>query len=783
MEIKVDRSKMNEEETIGDLVITWSDAFEKGHDLSVHELCVQHPEFANEVAARIESLRAMRWLMEESSLDDDPTCPFPRSIAELVDREDADQLPETSFTLDELVDSIAASGLRSAQSIVATRHSFHEECPREFVKLLIHENLLTQYQAKTFLTGSDVPIVLDEYEILERIGAGGMGIVYRALHRTMDRVIAVKILPREMVDSRKKVLRFQREVKASAKLQHPNIVATYDARQSDGIHFLVLEYVDGKNLAEVVQIHGPLTVSRSVNLILQAAHGLMHAHAQGIIHRDVKPENLILDESGVLKVLDMGLAKMRSGDADIDVATHHNLTEAGAVMGTVNYMSPEQALDSVEADHRSDVYSLGCTLFYLLTERLVYSANTPMKIAMAHQQAAIPSLNEFRNDVPVELDRIYSKMLAKRPEDRFQDLSEVIDALVSLEIQDCDSSMNFKRNEEQLALSETQPAETTTQNQQRTAKISNGDVGSNRQAAANPSRIVRLGFLILAGGIAAGFILHLKTRWGELRVEYQESQKQEGTVSTDDDMNSKKSESDIDTERENSETNREHSNTEEYSESEIAKWVLVQGGQVRVESTNGKSDFVTSAEMLPPGPLLIRSIFIDTTDTKIADDDVRRFRSLKGLQLLNLNHQELSESSIDIIVNLPPLKQLSLLTCEVTDQGLQKIVAAHPDLINLGIGDCPVTESGLAQILKLKQLRELFLITLPISYSSLEQFKSMESLDLLYVAWTHLDDEGLEELSKWSNLKRLGIKGTKVTAEGIRRFQAERPDCVLIAYD
>jgi formylglycine-generating enzyme required for sulfatase activity len=220
------------------------------------------------------------------------------------------------------------------------------------------------------------------------------------------------------------VERFRREVEAAAKLSHPNIVTAYDADEHQGMHYLAMEYVEGKDLATVVKDHGPLPVRQAVECILQAARGLQYAHEQGIVHRDIKPGNLLLDKKGTVKILDMGLALIAGAEAAL--GGPERLTATGQVMGTCDYMSPEQALDSHVADHRTDIYALGCTLYRLLTGHPPYRGETLMQILLAHRENQIPSLCEARPEVPAELDACFQRMLAKEPGDRYQSMAEVV---------------------------------------------------------------------------------------------------------------------------------------------------------------------------------------------------------------------------------------------------------------------------------------------------------------------------------------------------------------------
>ena len=298
----------------------------------------------------------------------------------------------------------------------------------DLAKALYRQKRLTKFQTQAVFQGRTRGLVLGKYEVLEKIGSGGMGHVYKARHKRMRREVALKVLPTAVSRDKEAVLRFQREVMAAAQLDHPNIVAAYDADDDNGVYFLVMQHVEGLDLAKLVQTRGTLTVGKALSYIIQAAKGLEYAHAKGLIHRDIKPANLLLDRDGTVKILDMGLARF---ERELEEATAaRSLTQDGQVMGTLDYMAPEQAVDTHTADARADVYSLGCTLYYLLTGESVYIGRTMASKFLAHREEPVPSLRTRRDDVPEGLDAVFGRMLAKRPEERQQSMT---DLLVELE--------------------------------------------------------------------------------------------------------------------------------------------------------------------------------------------------------------------------------------------------------------------------------------------------------------------------------------------------------------
>ncbi len=270
---------------------------------------------------------------------------------------------------------------------------------------------------------SDVLAITQQgrYEILGVLGHGGMGVVYKARNLKMNRLVAIKVLPPLKPQDPGAAARFEREIQTLAQLKHPHIVTAYDADEADGKHFLVMEYIDGSDLKTVVQTQGPLPVLRAVQIILQAAQGLQYAHEQGIVHRDIKPANLMLEQNGSVKVLDLGLARIES-----NAANQADLTVTGMMMGTVDYLAPEQAASARNIDGRADIYSLGCSLYYLLTGAPLYDGDTVIQKVLAHREEPIPALGEARPDCPALLEQVFARMVAKRPDDRYPKMADVI---------------------------------------------------------------------------------------------------------------------------------------------------------------------------------------------------------------------------------------------------------------------------------------------------------------------------------------------------------------------
>jgi serine/threonine protein kinase len=339
----------------------------------------------------------------------------------------------TKLSRAEFIQNLSDSGLFTPQEVhkaLDTVSKLQAADGDAVARQLVESGTLTPFQAEAVRERRFAVLVVGNYQVLDHLGQGGMGTVYKAQHRRMRRVVAIKILSRDVAKSENFVKRFQREVEAVARLSHPNIIMAHDADEDEVGHFLVMEFVNGRDLATEVHKRGPLPVEEAVDCILQAARGLEYAHGQGIIHRDIKPANLLRDASGVVKVADLGLARFEESTGKPDAASA--LTQAGTVMGTADYMSPEQATGATDLDHRTDIYSLGCALHFLLLGKPPYEGPSMMAVLLKHRDSPIPSLTALRGDVPAELDALFRLMVEKAPAARIQTMTEVVRVLETI---------------------------------------------------------------------------------------------------------------------------------------------------------------------------------------------------------------------------------------------------------------------------------------------------------------------------------------------------------------
>jgi serine/threonine protein kinase len=299
--------------------------------------------------------------------------------------------------------------------------------PKDVAQAFINMGLLTRFQVRLLLQGKWRGFfIAGKYRLLDMIGEGGMGKVYLCEHLRMQRLVALKVLPARTAEDKAARERFDREARAIASLNHPNIVQAYDIDSHDGMHYIVMEFVDGVSLQALVALRGPLTMSRSVNYLAQAAAGLQHGHEMGLVHRDIKPANLLLGRDGIVKVLDYGLARFFDSRSD-DLTKRQ---EGNSIIGTADYLAPEQAIDCTVVDVRADLYALGGTAYYLLTGQPPFGKDIPTHIKLlSHQSKDPPPLRELRPDLDPAFCEVVRKLMRKKLEDRYQQPRDVLAAL------------------------------------------------------------------------------------------------------------------------------------------------------------------------------------------------------------------------------------------------------------------------------------------------------------------------------------------------------------------
>lgn len=333
----------------------------------------------------------------------------------------------------EFIDHVVASGLMDRDEVTRALEGLPPtEKAKTVARHLVEAGKLTQFQARKLLGGRTEGFIIRQYRVVDELGRGGMGQVYKAVHQTMGRFVAIKMLAAELTKTEKARELFHREVRAAARLHHPNIVTAYDADHLGERFFLVMEFVDGPNLSQLVKERGPLPIDQACEYVRQAAVGLEYAHQMGLIHRDVKPSNLLVQQGPAgpqVKILDFGLAlvtasETASGDSVIGASN--------TVMGTPDYVSPEQARDQYKVDPRSDLYSLGCTFYYLLTGEPPFPGGSGLEKLVRHGSEPPVAIRTKRADIPEEIAAIVHRLLAKNPKWRHQTAGELAAELVAV---------------------------------------------------------------------------------------------------------------------------------------------------------------------------------------------------------------------------------------------------------------------------------------------------------------------------------------------------------------
>jgi serine/threonine protein kinase len=664
-----------------------------------------------------------------------------------------------------------------------------------------------------------------DYEIVRELGRGGMGVVYLVKNRLMGRLEVLKVIGRHLVERPGVVDRFLREIRSAAKLQHPNIVTAYTAMRLGESLALSMEFVDGLDLARTVKAKGPLPVVNACYFINQAALGLQHAHERGMVHRDIKPANLILARDGkkaIVKVLDFGLAKVTS-----EGQTDSGLTREGQMLGTPDYIAPEQIRNAQLADIRADIYSLGCTFYYLLTGGPPFRGDHLWDVYQAHFSMDAGPLNLVRPEIPVELAAVVAKMMAKEPDRRFQTPGEVARALTpyfkSVASQTPGSRAEVLRVETQVAPTHSSSAGTaptrsatpvtdavvTTPSPLKTVadvvawdslieikedqslieapkpkRVEPKPAPVGRSPWAKPAIIAASVF----GALALGVIFYVATDKGRIKIIVDGPAR---IVSIDGETARIEGLAEPITLRAG-----EHELTIERGDIEVQtrKFVVRRGDneelRVEYEATNHSEVPVTKAKspsvasdnaIVAPRPSIAaeENSFPTGGNKPIEEPGARSRRaaqaalSLGGSVTVRVDGRQQSIEAGKAL----PTEAFQLTNVRLGDQPRLTDAELEPfqgltDLIELRITKgLKVTDAGVAHLRNLRSLKNLWLNGTSVTDASLEHLAGFPTLEALRLRGTRVTDAGLEHLKGLSKLKLLGLASTRVTDAGLEHLR------------
>lgn len=580
---------------------------------------------------------------------------------------------------------------------------------------------------------SPIPAPLREhprYRIIAKLGAGGMGTVFKAEHRVMKRTVALKVVAPTLVADARTVERFHREVEVAAMLSHPNIVTAHDAEQADDVHFLVMEYIEGTDLADLVRLRGPLPVAEACDYVRQASLGLQYAFERGTVHRDIKPHNLMRAADGRVKILDFGLARFASESGPVD-----GLTRENAMMGTPDYLPPEQAEDSHRADIRADIYSLGCTLYYLLAGRPPFAeVGTAMQKILAHMHEPARPLDEVRADVPAELGRVVERMMAKAPGQRLQTPGEVAAALAPFltTTSECDQSTGSQQPSppalskpgDTLHLGE--PASSSTDRRSLSGPVS---LDRRRQRGL---AIMATALTLLMGGL-----------WLALSRNH-----------AGDDGGSPSSVA-LPTRRPLSPADQERA---------AAEWVYEVGGRTAVFVGDDIKE-IPRREDLPEQKFQIAAVYL-RANKHCNSYALANLEGLTRLKYLSVSRSAVGDEGLKHLSGLTTLTVLALQEAQITDEGM-KSLESLTHVTELYLGGNKITDDGVASLRWMTEMRQLQLDNTLVSDKGLTHLKDMKFVYNLWLNGTQVTDNGLGALAHMP-LDRLELSNTKVSDASIK---------------
>ena len=656
-----------------------------------------------------------------------------------------------STTVSAFLSTLRRSNLLSPEQMAAANSIGTDSDAVGTARDLVKRGWITEWQARQLLAGKS-KLYLGKYKLLDVLGQGGMGAVLKAESTTLGRPVALKVLTKSISKNDVAEARFLREIRYAGRLNHPNIVRAIDADRVGERAFLVMEYVEGCDLKKVLKRDGTFGIDFACECVRQAACGLQHAYEAGMVHRDIKPSNLLLTNdprtgAPVVKLLDLGLARF-----DQEKSTELTITQIGQIMGSPDYMSPEQAMNSRSADIRSDIYGLGVTLYQLLTDQLPFSGENMMERLVARLNQDAPPVSSVRSDVPPVLVHIVSRMLHRDPQQRFQTPAEVEVVLQSF------VSSPRELNVQTVVAQPKNTESTLHAEADDTLNMFVGHLGTKASATPVKRRKSTVWPIVVSIGVAVaivGGVLFLLSRGRgpnvpqtpELAaVEQPETPIEEPPPPPD------KPESPLDASPSTGSPSGIMLVPSGFTNPDIkvAHWALTAASRVQIQVGDETRPLTSTAD--------------------IPEEDF----SVVGLDLHGL--QSLSDEVLEHVTLATELRSLNLSGGAVADRHLDRL-SRLKNVASLDLSNTMVTSAGMAYLVSMYELSSLKLRYTEVTSDGIESLAELEQLTSLDLEGTNVTDEIADMADRLSSLTALNLKHTRVSTEAIARLRAQLPDC------
>ena len=816
---------------VEELLIDWQLARDGGVARTPEEICQNCPELLPDLVKAIEELSKTDWLFDFVDASANESSPGHSNTKKSIE-----------FEAGTMASKINQLGLVPSQKIQATLEAISDsvDTNTELLRQLHRQALLTDYQADVLQQRKKGPLVIDRYQILGIIGSGGMGQVYRARQVSMNREVAIKVVADSQHLSRVKRERFIREIESVAKLSHPNIVTAFDACPVGDELFLAMELFEGEDLHRTIRKQGPIELKRALEITRQIAEAAGFAHQHGIIHRDIKPANILVANTSPpkAKLLDLGVARVSSNlDSPHDQST---ITTDKVPIGTVAFMAPEQATDPSKADERSDMYSLGCTLYFMLCGELVSDDANPLKILVAHRERPVESLLD-RPEIDSQSKRLLEKMMAKAPTDRFASMDQLVFA-----IQEQQSTPLLNPPESRTGPSAYLPigvfAASILLAILAAVAIWNAGV---REGGPAPSNIRSPMFEndLARWAINEGGIVVANTEFGLQELEDTSAIPEHPIQITSLTLYSVPQEFDYQTlgslkrlqslTIEDSALSTSLVNAINATQIEDLGLIRCNVGESFVELI-GQSDHLTSfrfeqdrlpgrtietvvamknlrklalrcpeinddlllplrsinhletldlsntsigAETLRFAFLSTKLVSLDLTDTPISDSDIENLPISRSLEMVSLDFCDIGASALKSIAKTPNLRQLYLEATNVDDEAVLALTACK-NLEYLDLSNTSITGSCLPELKELTKLETLDLSGTKMADDLLLGVTQLPALKDLRLSEMKISRKVFEGISKLE-LTGLELSGSSYTESALDKFVAENPDCLI----